>query len=240
MKEIIKQILRSIPIPLTKNHAYDLQTKKVIKTICHSQSNCIDIGCHKGEILDLILKSAPNGKHFAFEPLPDFYENLVTKYHRHNNVSVSDIALSDVKRTTSFNYVVTNPAYSGLIKRQYDRPNEKDTVIEVKTDTLDNIIDPSQKIDFIKIDVEGGEYQVLLGAKNTILRCKPLIIFEHGKGASDAYGTTPENIYDYFEEVGYQLTTMKTWLKKGSAFTKVEFVEEFEMERNYYFVGSPK
>jgi FkbM family methyltransferase len=201
MKEIIKQILRSIPIPLTKNHAYDLQTKKVIKTICHSHSNCIDIGCHKGEILDLILKSAPNGKHFAFEPLPDFYENLGTNYHPHNNVSIYDIALSNVKGTTSFNYVVTNPAYSGLIKRQYDRPNEQDTVIEVKTDTLDNIIDPSQKIDFIKIDVEGGEYCVLLGLSNTLAELSPIIIMEY---LSDFGKNLPHReAFDFMKSKGY-------------------------------------
>ncbi|HMP29156.1 MAG TPA: FkbM family methyltransferase [Saprospiraceae bacterium] len=131
MFDIIKKFIRTIPIPLSKNHAYDLQTINVIKKHCLPNSNCIDIGCHKGEILDLILQHAPHGQHFAFEPLPDFYKNLKKKYQQYPNVKIFDIALNNNKGKTTFNYVISNPAYSGIVKRKYDRANEKDMLIEV-------------------------------------------------------------------------------------------------------------
>ena len=52
-------------------------------------------------------------------------------------------------------------------------------------------------IHFMKIDVEGAELQVLRGAIQTILKYKPVIVFEHGLGAADHYGTKPEDIYDF-------------------------------------------
>ena len=50
--------------------------KKVIKP----QSNCIDVGCHKGEMLELMFKYSPKGKHFAFEPIPYLFERLKVNF----------------------------------------------------------------------------------------------------------------------------------------------------------------
>lgn len=50
---------------------YDQQTVEVMRLVLENNSNCVDVGCHKGEILDEVIKLAPEGLHFAFEPLPD-------------------------------------------------------------------------------------------------------------------------------------------------------------------------
>lgn len=60
---------------------------------------------------------------------------------------------------------------------------------------LDNIIPKNISIDFIKIDVEGAEYNVIKGAKNTILRNRPVIIFEFGKSSSKYYNVNAEKLY---------------------------------------------
>src|SRR5690606_23667035 len=101
---------------------------------------------------------------------------------------------------------------SGLIKRRYDRPNEEDCNITVKTDLLDRIIPVDMPIDLIKIDVEGGELLVLEGAKETIKRSKPVIIFEHGLGASDYYGAPPEQVFRLLDGCGLKINTMERWL----------------------------
>ena len=94
-----------------------------------------------------------------------------------------------------FKFVESNPGYSGLKERKYDRPNEIVKDIVVKTDLLDEIIPSGEKIDFIKIDVEGAELQVLKGGMELIRRNKPVIIFEHGLGAADCYNTKPVDIF---------------------------------------------
>ena len=94
IKELIKYIAIKFEIPLTQNLAYDIYTKRIMKQILVSGSNCIDIGCHKGEILDDILRFAPDGKHFAFEPLPHLYEFLKKKYSN-KDITVYSVALFD-------------------------------------------------------------------------------------------------------------------------------------------------
>ncbi len=51
--------------------------------------------------------------------------------------------------------------------------DEKDGDIEVEVRAVDSIVDPKEKITFIKADIEGAELEMLKGAAKTIQRCKP-------------------------------------------------------------------
>lgn len=239
MKETLKQIIKKIPIAFTKNQQYDKQTGQVIREVCNYDTCCIDVGAHKGEVLDIMLRYAPEGTHYAFEPIPDMYKALVGKYAGDKRCKIYDYALSKETGTTSFNYVISNPSYSGLIKRQYDREHEEDTLIEVKTELLDNIIPESYTPGLIKIDVEGGELLVLEGAVKTITRAKPVIIFEHGLGASDFYGSTPEKIYALLRSCGLRISTMQRWLKRRPCLTEAEFKDHYHKQIDYYFIAYP-
>lgn len=152
MKEFLKKVIKRIPIPLTQNHKYDILTRRIISDL-PPDSNCIDVGCYRGEILDLMLKSAPLGRHFGVEPLPSQFEYLSEKYAQVDNCHLYNIAASNVSGVSDFNYVISNPSYSGIKKRDYDKPNEKEISIQVNTESLDNII-KNIPIDLIKIDVE--------------------------------------------------------------------------------------
>ncbi len=240
MKKTIKKLVKKIPIAFTKNQQYDRQTNRIIRTVCTATTNCIDIGAHKGEVLDTMLKYAPSGTHYAFEPIPFMYEALKEKYQHRHNCIISDIALSDQAGTSTFNLVISNPSYSGLVKRKYDRDNEEDTTIEVKTDLLDHIIPPGHRVDLIKIDVEGGEYLVLKGAVDTIKKNKPVIIFEHGLGASDYYGSTPQQVYTLLDDCGLQISTLKNWLKKSGSLSLSQFESLYKTNSEYYFIAHSK
>ena len=236
MIKTLKALVKKLPIAFTKNQQYDAQTVKILQKICRPNSNCIDIGCHKGEMLDLILKFSPRGQHFCFEPLPDLFQGLVQKNYP-KNCQFFDLALSREKGETTFNYVISNPSYSGILRRRYDRADEEDTTITVKTDLLDNVIPSNTHIDFIKIDVEGAEMLVLEGAKRTIERCKPIVVFEHGLGASDVYGTTPRQIFLFFEQCGLHISLMRDWLTGKPVLSQEAFEAQFYSGKNYYFIA---
>lgn len=237
MKAALKRLLKSLPIAFTRNQRYDRQTQRVIRKVCKPGSNCIDVGCHKGEILDLFLKYAPQGTHFGFEPIPELYNDLLHKYGDRSNCRLFDIALSDKAGTSSFNYVVSNPSYSGLLKRNYDNPNEQDTLITVQTERLDDLIPEDRKIDLIKIDVEGGELLVLRGATGILTRCKPVVIFEHGLGASELYGATPEQVYDLFDQCDMHVSLMSRFLKDQEPLSGEAFCRHYYRRLNYYFIA---
>ena len=239
MKETIKNILKALPFDITKNQKYDTQTQKIIRSCVKEDSNCVDVGCHKGEFLDLLLAQAPKGTHYAFEPIPDMFKELEVKY-TDENCKLYCLGLSNEQGESTFNLVISNPAYSGFVKREYDRPNEEDTTITVKKDLLDNIIGGEVKVDFIKVDVEGAELEVFGGAKQVIKRSRPIIVFEHGKGAADCYGTTPSQVYDVLvRECDLRVNLMERFLKKQPPLEEKEFVRQFEEGLNHYFIAYP-
>ena len=237
LKAAAKRFLKSLPITFTQNQRYDRQTHRVIKKVCRPDSNCLDVGCHKGEIMDLFLHYAPQGIHYGFEPIPGLFEDLVKKYADFKNCRLFDIALSDKKGTSSFNFVVSNPSYSGLLKRNYDHRNEQDKLISVNTERLDDLLPRELPVDLVKIDVEGGEILVLRGAMETLTRCKPVVIFEHGLGASELYGATPEQVFDLFEQCGMRVSLMRRFLNDHPPLTREEFTRHYYRKWNYYFIA---
>jgi FkbM family methyltransferase len=238
MKRLLKRLLQYSPVALTKNQHYDRLTRKVIRAVCRRDSNCIDVGCHKGEILDLMRLAAPEGKHWGFEPIPVLYEALKQKYAG-TNCTISSIALSNTTGTAQFNYVTSNPSYSGLLRRRYDRPNEEDTSITVQTARLDDIMPDGYRADLMKIDVEGAEMLVLQGSRQIISRSRTVVIFEHGIGASDVYGTSPEDVFNFFQSLGYGIFLLQHFLAKKAAFTEAQFKGQYYSRKNFYFVAAP-
>lgn len=239
MKELIKDTIRkglnALHLDLTKNLKYDRLTKEVIARSLKNNSNAIDVGCHKGEILDLILKHAPNGKHFAFEPIPDLFNALKLKYS--SRCEIFPFALSDQPGETTFNYVKNAPAFSGIKKRKYEVQNPDVQELQVKVESLDHLIPATVQIDFMKIDVEGGEFGVLKGAGQLLRRCKPIVVFECGLGASDYYGTEPGELFSFLDQCKYRIYSLQSWIGKKSAFTEDQFTDCFNQNTEYYFVA---
>lgn len=68
----------ALHLDLTQNLKYDRATQKAIRLILNPESNAIDVGAHKGEILRQIALNAPKGQHLAIEPIPSMAERLKT------------------------------------------------------------------------------------------------------------------------------------------------------------------
>ncbi len=225
-----------------KNVQYDLQTLEVMKRVLSQHSNGVDVGCYRGTILRELVHRATCGHHFVFEPIPTLYDELKIVWGRLPNVHLYDCALSDVAATSSFQHVISNPAFSGLRRRQYKKPDEDIQEITVKTDTLDHIIPNDVRIDFIKVDVEGAEYQVFKGALETLKSNKPVIIFEHGLGGADYYGTKPDDVYELLVgQCGLRLFLMGEWLQNGDRcpLSPNTFSDQFWSAENYYYMATP-
>jgi len=238
MKEVIKKNIREVLVSLrmgiTRNLQYDIQTRDCLKKILRSSSNCIDVGAHEGEILDLILRFAPEGRHYAFEPIPVLYKQLKEKYAE--KVEVFPYALSAENGKATFQYVKNAPAYSGLRRRSYKvNPDIEEIPVEIKR--LDDLIPADRKIDLIKIDVEGAEYGVLKGGEQLIKKHRPYIIFEFGLGASEHYDTTPEMVFDFMSACGLSIYRLRDFLQQSKPLSKTVFEEVYRNREDYYFVA---
>ena len=218
-----------------KNLQYAREALEVMRRCMGADSLGIDGGAHQGEFLRQMLRVAPRGRHYAFEPLPVFAEELEQGFP---SVRVRPWALGKESGTASFCHVINDPGYSGLRERTYDRPDPELRNLEVRVVRLDDVLDEGDAPAFIKLDLEGGEYDALLGAEETLRRHRPVIVFEAGEPSSGHYGVTPAMIHALFRErLGYELTTMARWLAGQSPFSEAEFLERYP--EDFYFLGDP-
>jgi FkbM family methyltransferase len=245
MKRTIARLIRDTPFEglarsiyfryaKDSNSYYDKETIKIISRKLKETSNCVDIGAHKGLFLKEMLRFAPRGRHMGFEPIPKYYEYLLRKFP---SVEVFNHALTDAKGEVLFNHVVNAPGYSGIKQRDYEGLKPKIREIRVHTNTLDNVYPSERKLDFIKIDVEGAEFQVMKGARSTITKSKPIVVFEFGLGAAEYYGTKPEDIYGLFQHCEMGISLLQDFLQDGRILSLEEFKNQYYKSLNYYFIA---
>lgn len=205
------------------------------KVLKKETSVYIDVGCHRGEILKMALKLSPKGEHFAFEAIPVYYERLEKDFGQ--LVQIKNCAVTNYMGETNFNYVESNPMFSGIKKRDYPKP-EKISKITIPTSTLDIELRDWSNIDLIRIDVEGAEFDVIDGAKRVIFEHKPVILFEHQEGAAGYYDNGPDKMWDVLvAQLGMSINTLKGYLDGKKPFTAAHFRLLFETGQETFFVA---
>jgi hypothetical protein len=93
-------------------------------------------------------------------------------------------------------------------------------------------------IDLTKIEVEGGEYNVIEGARNTLFKHKPVILFEHCAGAAEFYETACPRMWDLIvNQLGMSIYTMQAFVSKEKPLTKSQFQLFFDTGQELFFVA---
>lgn len=153
----------------------------------------IDIGAHKGEYISSIIKNFNISKAYCFEPNPRVFEILEKKISLNKKIELLNYGASNNSANILFNENIESSSSSinelnknsNYYKRKFFLLNflgsgDVTKKIEIKVVTLNEFIIENNvnKIDLLKIDTEGHEYQVLLGLKDKINMIN-LIHFEH-------------------------------------------------------------
>lgn len=167
----------------------------------------IDIGAHVGRHLKYFLPLAEDGgKAIAFEPIPSLYKSLLDQYSGQSAFEIHNVALSD--RSGKLEFVINEFAMgeSGLKERIYNNPKSAKTIkINCEVKTLDSFTTSLQKLDFIKMDIEGGEIDCLKGATETIAKFRPLIATEYGFGSYSVYNHNKFTLFEFAKGIDYVL-----------------------------------
>lgn len=237
IKQFVKYILAALKIDATPNMRYDRLTLQIMKKHLSATSNCIDVGAHTGAMLKQMLLLSPRGMHYAFEPIPALYNGLIAEFT--GRAIIKPFAVSSHRGTAQFYWVKNADAYSGLKRRKYEVVPEIE-MLKVQTETLDDVVDAARPVAFIKIDVEGGELDVLKGGVHLIRKHKPLIVFEFGIGASDYYNVTPAMMFDLINDtLSLKVNTLEGFLKSTPALNRLQLQELYINNREYYFIAYP-
>lgn len=167
----------------------------------------VDVGAHAGRhAIPLARAAGMGGTVHAFEPLPHVRAQLAQNLAagKCNNVVVYPFALSDRPRQASFTFVPNLPEESGLKRRHaYNATPSSFEEIPVKVMRLQDALPEGARVRFIKIDVEGGELDVLRGSVGILERCRPVVAFECGAASYLGYHDTPDEIFEIFRSRGY-------------------------------------
>ncbi len=178
----------------------------MIKSFIKKGDIVIDAGAHKGEWSNLVLKHTDNNcLLYSFEPVPTFFKQLSEELV--DRAQCCNAALGKHQTEVSmYYYYEESEGCSSLFERKvlHTIPVKKITVPVTYLDKFctENNID---HIDFLKIDTEGSEWDVLQGAHELIADKKiPIIQFEYGGTYPDA-GITLKQVYDYLVSKGYAI-----------------------------------
>jgi FkbM family methyltransferase len=211
-------------------------TQQILDRLMKPDTNAIDIGANQGNFLETIVKLSPNGKHYAFEPVPKLAQYLKAKYPQ---ATVLNAAVSDTAGETEFHVVENNPALSGIAERTDLSPTDVIQKIKVPMVKLDDIIPKTEKIDLVKIDVEGAELNVFRGASETIKRSRPHIIFEHGLGPASCYQSNSELVYDELAALGLEIYRLADFLVNRPPLDRGGFCDLVNTTEYWNWIAAP-
>lgn len=169
----------------------DLGADKAAGTLkfCSKRAVAVDIGAHVGAVSLMLAKFFQNV--VAFEPVPAAFASLTANTRGCGNVTCHQIALSSRARSVFFEVLPDNFQLSHAVEADETMHFKKSQRVgPVEARTLDSF--DLRDVTFIKIDVEGDEGEVVYGARETILRERPLILIEQA-GNEQLYHARPRD-----------------------------------------------
>lgn len=163
----------------------------------------LDIGAHRGfHTLLLSKKVGPDGHVISFEPSPRDAKrlNLHLRMNFCRNVELKECALGEESSSGNLYVVDANTVCNSLKPPDTDLPA---TVTSIQIRKLDDVLTQAQveSVDFLKIDVEGGELGVLKGAPRLLEKVpRPVILCEVLEKRTRPWGYPARLIIEYLAE----------------------------------------
>ncbi len=185
---------------------------------------CIDIGANIG--ITTIWMARNCEKVYSFEPeinnIIRFKENLEANHI--TNVELIQKAISDTKGELELNILESYGHHSlGKVATSKIIGSQKVDVITLNEFCLENNI---SEIDFMKVDVEGFEIEVLNGAKELFVKkAIKLVAFEISEVPLKSLNKTEKDIFDFFKSVNYDIFNLDGSLFNTNFYEKISHLD---------------
>jgi FkbM family methyltransferase len=169
----------------------------------------VDVGANQG--LYALLFSGlvgPSGKVLAFEPEPDMFGALVQNCRANSasNIECMELALGSSTRTGTLHRSLVHGGDNRIATGLSDKITK---LIDVKIAPLDEVVG-SRKVDFIKIDVQGWEWDVFNGMDQVLRNNRDLqIYFEFWPQGLKNAGCNPADLLNFMASRGFRLSQVE-------------------------------
>src|SRR4028119_1982013 len=208
---------------------------QVIKNIINKGYVVFDVGANAGDWTAEVVSQGNDVEIHLFEPIPHVYKKLIQNIDK--KVNSNNLAVGQAEEVKTFYYYEANPLLSTFYRR-FDVEKEgwlnPPKEIPVLTTTIDNYCQRHgiKRINFLKIDVEGGELEVLYGAKYFLETGRiDYLQFEYGGTYLDAK-TSLKEAFEYLQKFRYsifkilpdKLEYKPTWLSEDENFEFSNFL----------------
>ena len=154
-----------------------------------------NIGAHSFILAKLV---GEKGEIFCFEPTDYAFARLRANslLNDFSNIIFEKKILSDNKNTLSIARMLSDFHHE-------ESYNVKEDISKVPVTSIDEYSTDFSRLDLIKIDVDGYDFRVLLGASNAIKKFKPKVMIELAEFTLKSAGDSIQNILDFFSQNDY-------------------------------------
>ena len=206
---------KGLALAVSHYGTYEELEAKIMEEKIEMGNIVVDVGANIGlHTLNMARIVGNTGQVFAFEPDPSNFEILKknVKINNYKNIILEQKAVGD-KHGKATLYQSDNPINHRIFPQTERATNQ----VQVELTNLDNYFDSDMidKINFIKIDVEGMEFGVLKGMKNILKNNKKIkTLFEFVPKDTIEAGFIPIELLDYLTSNGFKLYCMDEKTKK--------------------------
>lgn len=191
----------------------------------------VEIGANIGTETISLADVAKPYKVYAFEPVPSNYNSILQakEYNKLTNLFLFNLLVSNKSGKTQFKVPTQNNSGSGYISAHSD-----ETTKEFEVVTLDETFTKTDVISVIVADVEGFEYNVIMGAAGIINKDRPYLIIEvNPKYLESRANVTVSYFYNELIKMGYQCFYIcKIGLKEVN-------IKDFQIKNNKNWICIP-
>lgn len=167
----------------------------------------VDGGAHAGLHTQPMLERQDVRRVYAAEAVPHLCDRLARVLVPSSKLRMIKGAIGAEAGIASFAMAADALGYSGLKQRTIQAVQQWER-IDVQVYTLDAAIESADHADvsFVKLDIEGGEFDALRGAREVMVAGRPLVVFENGlRNSAASYGYGWEEFHALFDSLDYEV-----------------------------------
>ena len=177
-----------------------------------------DVGANQGEFTLIAAKRLREGRVLAFEPVEKLYAQLMenVRMNGFRNVMAYDFGLSDRSGVrdifTSNDRTIHDSLNDGLCTLFRTEQRSK-FLGSVRLAVFDEVFESSglQRLDILKVDVEGSELPALRGAERSLRKYKPLVFVEINDVTFQSAGYSTGDLVEFLRSLGYSFHLIKAF-----------------------------